>query len=786
MLISWPLGRILIRIALVILVLLFTVCVGAWWFLRSSLPQLDGEHRAPGLTAPATISRDAAGAPSIQVDNRGDGAYALGFLHAQDRFFQMDLLRRAAAGELAELLGAAVLEEDRSSRRFGFRQLAQTAVDKLPAVQRALLASYTRGANEGLLSLSARPFEYLVLGSAPAQWRDEDSLLVIWAMYLRLQGHIEARELARSLLRHQSSELQFAFLMPQSSRFDTPFDAAIVAEAPMPATAPTWVDGVAAQKLSALALRPAVGSNAWAIGGAQSAHGGAILANDMHLPLSLPNTWYRATLRYPSDKGLRQVVGLTLPGTPLFVAGSNGSVAWGFTNGFADTLDLVELEAAKDQPHRYRIAGAWEMAHVRNEKIMVRGGSPTTLRVVMTSAGPVREAGGRHYAVEWIARERSAVDLGLVALESAQSVETAMQVAAEAGIPSQNILLADSKGHIGWTLAGRLPQRAAPADTTVAQAAPGWNRVLPGALHPRLIDPPAGFLWSANSRQFNDARQNLIGDGGADIGARAGQIREGLATSRSIDERGVFALAMDDRATFMGLWRNMALSALTDEAVASHPPRAEFRALLRSNWSGHADTGSVGYTLSRFYLEALYMELFGAVDEKLAKLPGAPSFSTANPRWPAVVMRLLQERPLGWLKQRTWKDVELAALDRAIATVTEDGSALREARWGELNASSIGHPLQGVPLIGAWLRAPAQQQAGDDHMPRVAGPAFGQSERLVVSPGRENKALFNMPGGQSGHPMSPFFLAGHDAWNRGIAVPLLPGPEQHRLVLIPR
>ncbi len=786
--------RALLGLGAVIL-LLALMLASAALLLRASLPVLEGQQPALGLRQAGLALRDDAGVPSILAADREDAGYVLGFLHAQDRFFQMDLLRRSSAGELAALLGPTAIEQDLSSRRFLFRRLAQDTLPTLPPAQRRLLTHYTQGVNAGLAALNVRPFEYLLLGQAPAPWREEDALLVIWTMYQRLQGHIESRELARRWLRMHSSPDVFAAMLPTTSRYDAPLDAPPGAQAPgstpgalpaLPAAAPDWVSAPAASSVraSASALRGTVGSNAWVIGGARSAHGGALLANDMHLPLSLPNTWYRAQLTYPVNGVDRRVVGLTLPGAPLVVAGSNGAMAWGFTNGFADTLDLVEATADAAQPGRFLIGGQSEDVPVIEETLAVRGEAPRTLQIRMSKQGPLIQVEGQWLAVDWTARSPGAVNLGLLALETADHVHDAVAMAPSFGIPTQNLVLADREGRIGWTLAGPLPRRSASVDP-MKDDGTGWAGLLPGADYPSVEDPPDQQLWSANSRQFAGPRQALIGDGGADLGARATQLRDLLSAQPRHDETSLSKAMLDDRALFMSTWRAHALRALSEAALKEQPARQELRGLLQTAWSGRADQASVGYTLSRSYLNALYMELFGAADESLSRLPGAPDFATANPRWPVVIDRLITERPPGWLRGRTWEQVELAALDRAIARQTEANGSLAQARWGSFNATSIAHPLAGLPLVGRLLQAPPSPQSGDEHMPRVSAPDFGQSERLVVAPGREEQALFNMPGGQSGHPWSPFFLADHQAWIDGVPGRLLPGPERHRLLLTP-
>ncbi len=767
--------------------LLGLTALAVWWGLRSSLAQLEGEVPATGLTARLVVSRDADGVPLIAAGDRNDGAYALGYLHAQERYFQMDLLRRAAAGELAALLGANLLEMDKGNRLFRFRARAQAALKRLDPSDYAMLTRYVAGVNDGLGRLGARPFEYLLLRAQPEAWRAEDTLLVTYAMYQTLQNKQEQRKHARNWLQLHATPEQLAVLLPQSSQFDAPLDMQAIppSDAPLPASAPAWF-GFAAPAESSLAAAPdsrhtSVGSNSWALAGSRTKHGGAILANDMHLALRLPNTWYRATLRYPVAGTSRQLTGLTLPGAPNFVVGSNGKVAWGFTNSYGDYLDLVELGHDPAQPGRFSSGEGWEVATTYQEPIAVKGQPTVPFSVQETRFGPVRTVNGRHYAVHWVALHPDAVNLRLTAMESVQDISEAAGAAARAGIPAQNISLVDASGQIGWTIAGAIPQRAAGKSAI-------WSGLLPAAEYPQWRKPASGTIWTANNRQLGGEAYGRLNDGGADLGARARQIRDHLQSLTQADEQAAYQIFLDDRADFAAIWREQALRALTDAAVSQHPQRAEFRRLLQTGWTGKADVGATGYRLARAYMHCLYEQLFGKVDEELARLPGRPDFNRASLRWPAVILRLLKERPAGWLPAgRTWDGVELAAIDDAIRQLTDGGQSLGDAAWGKLNTAAIAHPLaSALPGLGRWLAAPATPLSGDDHMPLVSAPDFGQSERLVVSPGREDQALFNMPGGQSGHPLSPFFLADHRAWVEGRPRPLLPQQERYRLTFVPK
>jgi penicillin G amidase len=238
----------------------------------------------------------------------------------------------------------------------------------------------------------------------------------------------------------------------------------------------------------------------------------------------------------------------------------------------------------------------------------------------------------------------------------------------------------------------------------------------------------------------------------------------------------------------MSPWRDRALRALDAQAVAGHPQRSELRRLLLEDWNGCACVDSAAYLLSRSYLYSLYGELFGAADQNMRRLDPDASFAKANPRWPVVLASLIDQQPSSWLpkERKNWRELELAAIDDTISSLTKHSVALKDATWGQRNKARIAHPfIASLPFLSRWLAAPADPLPGDGNMPRVSAPSFGQSERMVVSPGHEERAIFNMPGGQSGHPLSAYFLAGHRAWVLGRKTSLLPGPRDHLLILTP-
>jgi penicillin amidase len=329
-----------------------------------------------------------------------------------------------------------------------------------------------------------------------------------------------------------------------------------------------------------------------------------------------------------------------------------------------------------------------------------------------------------------------------------------------------------------------MPRRSASGDGLAVSGRDDrtWSGYLAPANYPARLDPPLGRLWSANNRQLSGPEQDEIGGKDADMGARASQIRDDLLMSDQFDERSLLAIQLDDRALWLDFWRRLLLDTLDDAALAGHPERAEMRRLV-TQWSGRADADAVGYTLVRSFYRAIYDAWFGGLDGELRRLDPGISYRAATPRVEAVMEALAEQH--AWVPSglHDWRQFLLDRIDAAIAADTKDSARLRDARWGAINRAAIAHPfVQFMPWLARWLAAPPDLLPGDVNMPRVQGPAFGASERMVVAPGHEETGVLQMPGGQSGHPLSPFFLAGHEAWVRGEPSPFLPGPAIHHLV----
>jgi penicillin amidase len=805
------LGRILV----VLVALVVVAVVAAGFYLRyrmhASLADLDGSRSLPGLKAPVTVERDALGVPTIRGANRLDVARATGFLHGQERFFQMDLLRRRASGELAEILGAPLVKLDVGDRVHRFRAVAEAVYQQATPDQRALLDAYTAGVNAGLAALAAPPFEYLLLRSRPAPWRPEDSILVVEAMFLDLQAADIDRESRLGVMHDTLPPALFDFLAPQGTEWDAPLVGGPLPAPPLPG--PDVIDlrqppAPPARPAKAAALAPwhadlweagetgeslAPGSNNFAVAGSHTADGRALLADDMHLGLRVPNIWYRASFAWPVEGGTgeHRVTGVTLPGLPLVVAGSTGHVAWGFTNSYGDFTDLIVLEIDPARPDTYRTPEGFRPFTHSSEVIRVHGGKPRHLDVLSTIWGPVVDHDhlGRPRALAWTAHHPEAINLEALALEGAKNLEEAIAIAHRSGLPAQNFTVADDGGRIGWTIIGRIPHRVGFDGRLPGSWADGSRRwdgwVAPEAV-PQLLDPPSGRLWTANNRVLGGDALALVGDGGYDLGARARQIRDDLMAIDKATPRDLLAIQLDDRALFLSRWRDLLLRVLTPEAVAGYPRRAELRRLVETTWDGRAAVGSAAYRLVRAYRTALSLQVFTPLT--VACATADPAFEYRLTQSEGPLWRLVTERPPHLLSPRfhSWDEQLLAGVDAVIARLSQDGPDLSKRVWGEVNLVALRHPMSpALPFLSRWLDLPARRLPGDTNMPRVQGAGFGASERLVVSPGHEEQGLFEMPTGESGNPASPHYRDSNPAWVQGKPTPFLPGPAVNRLTLSP-
>ena len=764
-------GRRAGRAAAVLLAVLALLAAALAALLLGSRPALDGRIGLPGLHAPAAISRDALGVVAIEAGDRLDLARAAGFAHAQERFLSMDFQRRWAGGELAALLGAAALPQDRRVRLHRFRARAERLLGELAPAERALLEAYAAGVNRGLAALAAPAFPYPLLLARPAPWRPEDSLLALFSMHLALQGGRWRYEAARGALAREFGPAAADFLAPVDSALAAPLDGS-----PTPHAAP--LPGPAAIDLRHVPLDPArlpevrmpweqrAGSNAFAVGGALTAHGAGLLANDMHLVLTVPNIWFRMHWRWREDGRERELGGVTLPGMPWMIAGSNGAIAWGFTNGNIDSQDL-----------RPPAPGA-APARVDAERLEVRFGADETLAVAADDWGPLLGPDGGGRALRWTSHLLEGRHINFRRIERAADVGEALGLFQRSGIPGQNVLLVDRAGDAAWTLAGPLLRRGGRSGRLPAAAGTPPPGLLPAADYPAVRNPPDHRLWSANSRHVGGAAFARLGDGRYAYAARARRIRDRLRERERFAEADLLDIQLDRRADHLRPWLRRLERVLDHPRTAAAAARLGLRAHLAA-WDGRSAADSVAYRALRTFRKRCHERFLLVLQTRLG---GRPDARMRELRWQldAPLDRILAADARHFLPQgmRDWDEF----LARALAQVLEELEAGRDGGREE----RIGHLLtRALPFLGPWLDAPPDPLPGDLDVVRVERGDFGASERMAVAPGREEQGLLHMPGGQSGHPLSPFYLAGHADWVAGRPSPFLPGPERHRLRLAP-
>jgi penicillin amidase len=768
-------------VAIVLAVLLTAAAGWFWWQLRDSLPVYDGELALEGLTAPVIVERDALGVVTIRSEHLLDEARALGFVHGQERFFQMDMGRRSSAGELAALLGEGAAAADEQARPLLRREAADLAVGELSDDNRALLDAYVAGVNAGLAALGAKPFEYLLLRSEPEPWSIADTLLRVDPFFLDAVSRKRHEYVARGLLPAEIADL----LYPTATVWDAP----LIGDPGPPATIPSAdvfdLRGRAVPRAAdVVRIPPPAGSNNWAVAGSHTATGRALVANDSHMPLMVPSTFLRVSL----ERGGRRVTGVSLPPAPGVVVGSNGRVAWGFTVSYGDWTDFILLDLDPDDPTRYRAPDGWHDFEIVSSRIEVARGNPREITIRQTIWGPVlgELPDGTPYVVRE-ARDAGRPDLDpgpLASAGNALEAARAVQRWGHGAGQGLNFVVGDAEGHVAWTVIGPIPRRVRHGLVSRSSTGPAWDGWLDPEEFPLVVDPPGGRIWTANGRVVDGDMLATMGDGGYVLGARGGQIRDRLMAIDRATPADMLRVQLDDEARLLVHWHDELLRVLDD---VTDPLRVAARDAVRE-WGGHASIDSVGFRLIWNWRIDLTTRMLPAL---------AADVIAADPSWRYTeywqseqwAWPLVQEEPPHLLPPGfdSWRAFKLDTLDAGLARFGTTPAELARHPWGERNLVRVQHPLsEGFPLLSRWLNMPTAQLPGAEVIvPRVQSPVWGAAERFAVSPGDEANGYFHMPGGQSSHPLSPYYGAGHEDWEAGRAARFLPGPAQATLTLLP-
>ncbi len=792
--------RAILRLLLWTVAIIF-VAAGAviWWFVYRPLPRLDGTIGVPGLQKDVVVERDRWGVPHIRASSLEDLAEAQGYVMAQDRLWQMDLLRRVSRGQLSEILGPATLEIDKQYRTLGFDRAAERDVAQMDPASRAIREAYARGINRFIEQHGNQlPLEFSLLKYKPQPWQASDSLAIVGYMYQTLTNTWEEElnrakvteragwERARDLFSQDAAMDHFVVGDPdvvndgsQRSRVDpddedddddmgpdTVLKASTVgsSDAATAEGVPDLTSMFARSIRAFLAdapweIRRGLGSNNWVVSGDHTATGKPLLANDTHLELSIPPIWYEVHLTAPGWN----VKGFTLPGAPLVVIGHNDRIAWGFTNNGADVEDLyIETfnTAAADE---YRVNGKWVKARIFDEVIHVKGQPDEHLPVVVTRHGPVvRREGGKAYALRWTATEPGGLANTYSLLGKAQNWEEFRSAMKHVWGPAQNVVYADVQGNIGYIMAARVPIRKkghgevpVPGDVDDYE----WTGYIPFDQLPQALNPDSGLIVTANARVVGPNYKPYLTDRWEEP-YRTARIYDLLHDKHDLRPTDMLKVQTDTYS-----YPHVFLADQLSAAAKTNPPKDERTKKLiegLKDWSGIADADSPEVSfLAAVRRAALALILEPYLGEQT---------SLYQWRSTAFLQKILTDRPAKWLPPhyKSYDDVLVAAADRAVAKLTEDtkSSKIEDWPWRRFNSLDMLHPIGREGLL-RLLSIADEPQSGTGYSVRAATKHHGPAMRFVANLGNWDESILLIPTGQSGQPGSGHYSDQFSYWYEG-------------------
>ncbi|TDX61136.1 penicillin amidase [Methylosinus sp. sav-2] len=767
--------------------------------VRLPLPWEGGSHVVPGLGEAVVVEFDSVGVPHIRATSRTDAYAALGYATARDRLFQMDMLRRKTGGRLAEIFGSALVKDDSWSRAMGFERLAGAILRQLPAEQGAALTAYAAGVNQAMRDALAWPWEFTVLAYAPEPWRLQDSILV--ALNLADLSYSADQERAASVMRAALPEAVVDFLTPDGDCYNemlAPRTPERCTPGALPAREIEQLMREAGGRERSAGLvqneRAPRGSNGWVVARGKTRDGRAILANDMHLSLETPNIWYQADLAY----GSRRVEGLTLPGLPMVITGTNGRVAWGLTSVEGDFADLARLRRDAAEPSKYLTSDGAREFSARVERIGVRGAPEIVLQVKETIWGPVLPEPllGEEVALRWTMLDPIATNLDLMDMDSVATAAEAAPVMRGAGVPPLNALLADSSGSVMWTLMGKIPKRRGLSGLFAEfwdDGSVGWDGYYSQQELPSIVDPASGYIVSANQRMLGAA--DFAPKIGHDYsgGFRAWRIDQRLNESSRIDESDMAALQLDASTEFYRYYQTLARRALNaPESEGDKDAAALIHAL--ETWDGRAEDNSLGLPLIVEFRNSLIDAVLSPLLARCRALEPGFVYEWSNADVP--VQRIIDSGRAELLPDRDthhdWPHFLRAVLRESARRLAQSNGRrpVDDLRWGEANRVEIRHPLAAAtPLLAPVLNMPRVPVAGCRQCVRFyfadAGKSSGANARMVVAPGRESEGLMQMAAGQSGQFGSPHYADREMDWVAGRSRPFRATNFDGRMILNP-
>ena len=782
------------------LALLVIIAAFAAWLLsiaRSALPVMDGAVSVSGIAAPVSVTRDIRGMPTIEAASLKDLFFAQGYVTAQDRLFQMDFLRRSAAGELSEVVGHVALEHDRRQRILGIRALAEKNVATLAAEDRDHLGAYARGVNAYIANHHDRlPLEFRLLHYSPKPWSVQDSLMLACQLIETLSTTPQAALEREKILAKLGPELT-ADLYVNSSWRDHPPTANPPAldvvppqgeHSPSPAAITSLFQDTDSEALLQPWLDPffrdeplPLGSNNWVVSGAHTVSGKPLLSNDMHLGHQMPDLWYEAHLR----SGDFDVAGVTLPGYPYVIVGHNRRVAWGFTN-VGPTVEDAYIETF-NEAGQYQTPDGWKSPEQRREVIHVKGEADVALNVELTRHGPIVTdlvpGETRKIALRWTLYD--GVRHPFFQVDSAHNWQEFRRALSAFDAPGQNAVYADVDGNIGYQTTGRVPIRAAgdgsmPVDGT--NNAHEWTGYIPFDKLPNVLNPPSGILATANGRISPDGYPYSISVEW-EAPWRTDRIYRVLQSGKKFSAGDMLSLQTDVYSELDRLVADKMVYAVDHASKPSAKARQAADILRR--WNGQMDANSAAPTIvseARTELKRMLLE------PKLSE-------EWKNYHWMMETVwfeNVLEHQPARWLPSNFpgYEDFLAAALDEALKRAPDD---LDTWKWGPEESLTIQNPVLGnVPLLRRWTGPGTVPQSGSGYTVKAAGRTYGPSERFTADLSNLDASTLNLVTGESGNFLSPNYMDQWQAWYTGYTFPFpfsktaVENSAAHRLMLEPK
>jgi penicillin amidase len=796
----------------------------AWWFIYRPLPQLDGSISLPGLQKEVTVERDNWGVPHIRASSLEDAVEAQGYVMAQDRLWQLDLMRRASRGQLSEIVGPLALKSDKQFRTFGFSRVAEREFATMDKDSRALMEAYARGVNVFIEQHQNRlPLEFTLLKYKPQPWQPTDSLVIAGYMYQTLTDTWE-RELDRAKVEERVGADRFKDLFSpdapmdhfvigdpdvpndgsQASRVDPddedddddmPTDTVLKAErrgtggvsSPetfADLTSALWPSIHGYLEETQNEIRQGLGSNNWVVSGAHTATGKPLLANDTHLELSIPPIWYEIHLTAPGFNAK----GVTLPGAPLIVIGHNDRIAWGFTNNGADVQDLYIETFNPGASDEYRVNGAWVKAQVFDEAIHVKGQLDEHLKVVVTRHGPVvHREDDKAYALRWTALEQGGLGNPYNLLAKAQNWHEFRDIMKRVWGPGQNAVYADVEGNIGYVMAARVPVRKkgrgevpVPGDTDEYE----WTGYIPFEQLPQALNPDNGLIVTANARVVGPNYKPYLTDRWEEPyrTARIYDLLHDKADLRPIDMLKVETDTYSYPHVFLA-------DQMSSAAKKVQPKDARARKLVDAlkDWNGIADADS---PLVSFLVMSRRAALELILDPYLGKDTNVYEWRST-----AFLQKVLTDRPAKWLPPayKTYDELLAAIADRAVSMLAEQTKSERvnDWQWKELNSLDMLHPIGREGFLRRLLSITGKPQSGTGYSVRAATKRHGPSMRFIANLANWDDSILLLPAGESGQVGSGHYTDQFSHWYEGkpIVTPFSDAAEakarKHTLKLTP-